>query len=359
MTRLPDQLRVLHVMGRMAPAGTEHQLVGMLEVAHRRRWDATVCVLRPGANALTSRITAAGVPMVQPTVDGQNPLRLVTGLRRLARHGGFDVVHASLWGASAVTRACIGGGARPAVVMSERRVEDFRPGHQRLLDRALRRRTEAWIGNSDEVVAFVQRAHRVGAERVHPVPNGVDRGVFHPERERRPREGRTLRIGAVGRLVHQKGFDVLIDALPAVVSELDVEVAIAGQGELRDDLIARAADLPVTFVGLLDEPKRVGDFLRSLDLFVMPSRYEGRPNAAIEAAACGLDIVATNAPGMRAALGPLAAVPPDDPSTLADAIVNALRAGVTAPVADVPDFEQVADAHLRAFEAALARRRKR
>ena len=358
MVRSAGRLRVLHVMGRMAPAGTEHQLAGMLEVAHGRRWDATLCVLRPDENVLTRRIAAAGVPIVQPSVEGTHPLLVAAGLRELARRGGFDVVHPSLWGASAVARACVGGRRRPAVVMSERRVEHFRAGHRRLLDRALRRRTDGWIGNSEDVVAFIRQAHGAAVDRVRLVPNGIDRGVFYPVSKPRPRAGRRLRIGAVGRLVHQKGFDVLIDALPCVLAEHDVEVEIAGQGELRDVLITRAAGLPVTFIGLLDEPKRVGDFLRSLDLFVMPSRYEGRPNAAIEAAACGLDIVATDAPGMRAALGSLATVSPDNPRALAETIVIALRDGVAAPVAEVPDFEQVADAHLGAFEAALSRRRK-
>lgn len=351
-------MRVLHVIARMPHAGTEHQLAGMLRAAHGRHWDATLCVLYPG-DALTLEIARAGVPVITVGTEHVHPLRRTPTLRRLLRSGRYDVVHSSLWGASAYTRLVVAGPGRPAVVMSERRVEDFRAGWQLRLDRVLRPVTDAYIGNSDAVGAFIRRAHRVPADRVHVVPNGIDRTIFHPAPQRRPPSGnRALRIGAVGRLVHQKGFDVLIAALPKVLAERDVEVHIAGQGELQADLERRAAGLPVHFVGLLDAPAKVADFLRSLDLFVMPSRYEGLPNAALEAVACGVPVVATDAWGMRAALDRLRLVPPDDADALASALIAALRDGLAPATAPTPDFEHVAAAHARVFASALARHRR-
>jgi glycosyltransferase involved in cell wall biosynthesis len=237
---------------------------------------------------------------------------------------------------------------RPAVVASERRVEDFRGRRRRVIDRALRPVTDAYIGNSSAVGDFVQRAHGVDSAAVHIVPNGMDRAVFTPDGRMSRAPGAPVRLGGVGRLVHQKGFDVLLDALPAVLAHHDVELRIAGQGEERAALERRAVGLPVRFVGLLETPAAVAAFLRDLDLFVMPSRYEGLPNAVLEALACGLDVVATDAPGMRTALGDgVSLVPPDDPVALANAITDALSERRPTPAAAIPSFADVAEAHLR------------
>ena len=223
------------------------------------------------------------------------------------------MVHTSLWGAGAFGRAALVGARRPAVVMSERRVEDFRSPARRLLDVGLARVTDEWIGNSADVCEFIVRAHRAPAERVHLVRNGVDTAVFHPA----PivSAAGPAPVGALGRLTHQKGFDVLLSALPRVLDERDVEVVIVGDGELRGELERRAAGLPVRLPGALPGGAAVADFLRTLDLFVMPSRYEGLPNAVLEAMACGVPVVATDVAGMREAVGPeLDLVAADDPS---------------------------------------------
>lgn len=351
-------LRVLHVIARMPPAGTERQLAGMLRVAHRRHWDATLCVLYPG-DPLTEEVKESGVPVVEVGGGRLSPAWQSIALRRLIRSGRYDVVHSSLWGANALTRLLAAGWRRPATVVSERRVEDFRPARRRRLDRILRSVTDEYVGNSAAVVEFIQRAHGVRGERVHVVPNGVDRNIFHPPTERQLPEDGPRRLGALGRLVHQKGFDVLIEALPKVLAEHDVELLIAGQGELSSRLKQQAIGLPVRFVGLLDSPSKVANFLRSLDLFVMPSRYEGLPNAVIEATACGADIVATDAPGMRAALGRMPLVPTDDADALAIAIVGALYDSTPIPTTRLADFDDVAEAHARVFESAATRRSQR
>lgn len=349
---------MLHVIARMPPAGTEHQLASMLRVAHRRHWDATLCVLYRGG-AMTRDVALSGVPVIEVEGPGAHPVRRTPVLRRLIHTGGYDVIHSSLWGANAFTRMLAAGPSRPAVVVSERRVEDFRSRSRRLVDRALRRVTDGYVANSDAVGRFVQRAHDVGSDRITVVPNGIDREVFHPATRWRVAADGPARIGAVGRLVHQKGFDILIAALPKVLATHDVELLVAGQGELRDELARRAAALPVRFTGLLPSQTAVAEFLRGLDLFVMPSRYEGLPNAVLEAAACGIGIVATDVPGMRAAVGDVPLVAPDDADALADGIIAALADGAAAPTLDIPDFDAVAEAHRLVFESAVARRRGR
>jgi glycosyltransferase involved in cell wall biosynthesis len=345
-------MRVLHVMARLPGSGTERQLVGMLAAAHPELWDATLCVLYPG-QPLVPEVRDLGVPVLE-LAGGPASAGRVTALRRLIGSGDYDVVHSSLWGGNAFTRAVASTVRhRPAVVASERRVEDFRGRDRRVIDYALRRSTEAYIGNSQDVVDFVVRAHRVPPSRITVIRNGMDVGVFRPDGPTDDRGPAPVRIGAVGRLVEQKGFDVLIRALPTLTASLDVEVVVLGEGPDRAALEEQARGLPIRFPGAVATPAEVASFLRSLDVFVMPSRYEGLPNALLEAAACGIPVVATDVPGcVEAGDAVTRLVPVEDADALATAVLDVVAGGEQQAGGGVSTFREVAEAHLRVFEQA-------
>ncbi|HET6594612.1 MAG TPA: glycosyltransferase [Anaerolineales bacterium] len=106
----------------------------------------------------------------------------------------------------------------------------------------------------------------------------------------------------IGRLVPQKGFDILIEALAQIASQLpDLYCLIIGQGEDKEKLAQqiRTAGLEgrIQLVGYQDRSK-VLSILKSSDVFVMPSRYEGTPIALLEAAALARPILAARAGGI-------------------------------------------------------------
>jgi glycosyltransferase involved in cell wall biosynthesis len=343
----------------MPPHGAQRQLSGMLRSAHRRYWDATLCVLRSG-DALADETAAAGVPVIELDDPHRSDVRRALRLRRLIGGGRYDVVHTSLWGCNAFTRLSAAMPGRPAIVASELSVENWRPGHRRLLDRVLRPLTEHYVGNSEDVRDFICRAHGVGAARVTVIRNGLDRTVFRAAPHRPARSGPAV-IGGMGRLVPDKGFQIVIRALPSILRHRDVRLLIAGEGEYRPALEAAARGLPVRLLGLLATPEEVAEFLRGLDLFVMPSRYEGLPNAVLEALACGVPIVATEVPGMaEATIGYGRLIPPDDPEAVAAAVLSALDRPLRPPPdLEMPSFDEVAARHLDVFRAAHALRNGR
>jgi glycosyltransferase involved in cell wall biosynthesis len=345
-------LRVVHVIGRMPGHGTQRQLAGMLRSAHGNLWDATLAILRAG-DPLAKEVADADIPVVQFAGREGDPRRFLW-LRRLISSA--DVVHSSLWGANVYARLVAGSRRRrPAVVISERSVEEFRPPARRRVDRALRRWTEEYIANSSDVAAFVASAHGVPVDRVTVIRNGIDRSIFFPERAPRDRGG-PVRLGAVGRLIPEKGLDILLAAMPKIVASQPVVLTVVGDGSERPVLERQARGLPVVFAGYMGAPSDVASFLRSLDVFIIPSRWEGLPNALLEAMACGVPVVATDVPGMREAAGDDALlVPPDQPTALAEAVCRALSSP-DRPTVSLNSFDDVAAAHLATFERAHARR---
>jgi GalNAc-alpha-(1->4)-GalNAc-alpha-(1->3)-diNAcBac-PP-undecaprenol alpha-1,4-N-acetyl-D-galactosaminyltransferase len=105
-------------------------------------------------------------------------------------------------------------------------------------------------------------------------------------------------IAAMGRLTAQKGFDLLLRAFARVsANHPDWRLLIIGDGELRGELEELRNELGlaeiVSFAGLLADPSAT---LRNAKLFVMASRFEGFPYAALEAMACGLPAIYTDCP---------------------------------------------------------------
>ena len=103
----------------------------------------------------------------------------------------------------------------------------------------------------------------------------------------------------IGRLTQQKNQEILLQALHFLP---EVHLAIAGDGELRQILIQKAAALGVQDrVHLLGEvpPADVPDFLRAGDLFAFPSRWEGFGFAMLEAMYAGLPVIASDIPVFR------------------------------------------------------------
>lgn len=160
------------------------------------------------------------------------------------------------------------------------------------------------IANSESVADVFREKSGLTPEKITVIKNGVDLSRFQkadPGAFRKrlgiPESGPV--IGSAGRLVTQKGFDVLIQAAGILHRKGGrFRVVIAGQGPLKKDLLATAVVTGINERLVL--PGQVNDmpsFLSALDLFVFPSRMEGLPNAVIEAMAASLPIIATDIPG--------------------------------------------------------------
>jgi glycosyltransferase involved in cell wall biosynthesis len=101
-------------------------------------------------------------------------------------------------------------------------------------------------------------------------------------------------ILSVGRLDHQKGFDLLIKAYKQLEMQ-DVDLLISGEGGERENLERQIKDLNLNGrVKLIGYQKNLQDYYRQAEMFVLSSRNEGYPNVLVEAMSLGCACVATN-----------------------------------------------------------------
>lgn len=143
-------------------------------------------------------------------------------------------------------------------------------------------------------------------------------------------------IGFAGRWVEEKGFDYLLQAIPAVRGRFpDARFVYAGETRVvYEDFYERCLPLlrrqgeHVLELGLITDSQRMANFYAMCDVFTLPSRSDCFASVQVEAMLCGTPVVATDIPGARqvvllTGMGTLAA--PRDPAALAEAIVNVLR----------------------------------
>lgn len=188
-------------------------------------------------------------------------------------------------------------GSRVPVIVSER----IHPAYQPLAPAwtaarwLLYQRATALVVQTAEIARW-SVAH-LTVRRVVTIPNAV-RDAMPRSATHRVLNSDGKLIVAAGRLVEQKGFDLLIDAFAR--SELwrqGWQLTIAGEGELREMLEQRIQDNGLT--DAISMPGFVSDLeglLRRADIFVLSSRYEGFPNALIEAMQLGIAAISFDCP---------------------------------------------------------------
>jgi glycosyltransferase involved in cell wall biosynthesis len=154
-----------------------------------------------------------------------------------------------------------------------------------------------------KVRALVERTATV-------LPNAVDTDLFAPGpradelRARLGLPGEELLLGFSGELRAKKGLNFLLAALQHVRARQPARLLVIGEvrggdrGDFERSLVGLGLEGAVTVTGHLTDAAEVARHLRLCDLFVLPSLWEGMPNGLLEAMACGVPVVASDAGGI-------------------------------------------------------------
>ena len=200
-----------------------------------------------------------------------------------------------IWGVPVVAKV-LGGGVAGDIAKLKRKPV----GWKRI--RAYSENVDAFITVSKEIDGELGRVGVPSTKRTY-IPNGVDCERFHPVSYTEKQElRRRLRIDGgpvfiyTGRLAAEKKIDHLLQIWPELLKkDASARLMIIGTGEEEQRLTALAGPR-CTFVGAVDD---VGPYLQAADVFVLPSEREGLSNSLLEAMACGMAVVSTDAGAAR------------------------------------------------------------
>jgi glycosyltransferase involved in cell wall biosynthesis len=274
------------------------------------RFPVTVCYIRDRRDdvfALDERAKQLGIDYVEILESHSFDPSILRSLRQLVRSRQIDIVHAHDYKTNLLTLLL--ARLEPIVPLSTAHGWTGNSTRERWLyypaDRRLLARFPRVIAVSGEIRDTLVRAG-ASPDAVSVVLNGIDAERFkrNPDLESAARrrlgiEPRHTVIGAVGRLVLQKRFDLLLQAVATLRARYpELVVVIAGDGELKEALVQHARRLDLTascrFPGHVED---VISLHHAFDVFVQSSDYEGTPNAVLEAMALETPLVATDAGG--------------------------------------------------------------
>jgi len=326
---------VLHVIDTLGLGGAERFLVGLVTHLDRRHFAPLVAWVTSGG-PFEDDLRAAGIEVIGIGAQGRRDRRALQRLVRLMKEKDVRLLNTHLFVDGFYGRmAAIWAGVPVRVVTQQNAYDDpdrRLPAWQIWANRALVPMTQQFVAVSQATERYLRRVEWVPEGKIRRIPNAIAplstvkaEDVARLRRLWAADDGAGPLIGTVARFDPQKGLDVLLEAVARLRQHVpSLRCVFVGEGELRGQLEAQSRSLGVAHMVHFSGTRRdVPAVLAALDVFVLPSRFEGLSLALLEAMAAGRPVVATAVSGTvevvrHEATGLL--VPPNDPEALAAAL---------------------------------------
>lgn len=312
MSRSESLIRILHVLGGMVRGGVETWLMHILRHIDRKHFCMDFLVHTTQPCAYDDEIRALGSQII-PCLDPPRPWLYAHNFKRVLReHGPYDVVHSHVHHYSGyVLRLAQQAGVPVRMAHSHNDTSQveawaglFRRGYLTLMKRWIAQHATVGLAASRLAAADLFGPAWEADPRWQILYYGIDltpfQGHIDPAAVRAelniPAE--VFVMGHVGRFAEQKNHAFLVDIVIEVAKrEPRTRLLVVGDGSLRPAIEQKVAQADLTdrvvFAGLRADAPRL---MRGvMDVFVLPSFYEGLPMVGIEAQAAGLPVIFSDA----------------------------------------------------------------
>jgi glycosyltransferase involved in cell wall biosynthesis len=333
---VPD---ILHIMSSAGVGGGERYVADLIRNSDQRY---AHCVILPEHGVFEKQLKALGAQVHIVRMPRMISLKGIARIARIARMYSSDLIHTHGYRGNFYGR--LGAAFRniPTIATIHVSLYDYSQTGRLLrnfylfIERLLSPFCRCYICISRSILGDMKKMRLHSGAKLTFIANGVDLERFFPKgggkscRSENPEARNAPIIGAVGRMVPEKGQTYLIDAVWRIKPQRpELLCLLAGDGPLLEQLERKAAELGLSEVcHFLGIQENILQFYQMLDILVLPSLREPFGLVILEAMACGVPVIATDAGGPRDIIvdgynGLL--VPAKNPEKLAEAIERLLR----------------------------------
>jgi len=298
-------IRVLYVSTSTTLGGAEKTLHTLATRLDRKKFDVPAVISLKPAGVYARKLSESGISVTSLETSRIPGPRTLKALRTFVAERKPDVVHAFMYQAVQLCRlAKLGAGFK--LVSSPRVTYRTRSWATLALDRALKGRDDLLIAECESSRDYLIERQGYRPDKVKTIYNGVEpvTRAFQDDIARLRLEAgagpRDFLIGSAGRLDRQKNHASLLRALVPLKNYMPwMRCVILGEGPERANLESLIVRLGLRDrVRLLGERQDAAAWISSLDLFVLPSLWEGLPNVLLEAMAMGIPCAASAVDGV-------------------------------------------------------------
>jgi glycosyltransferase involved in cell wall biosynthesis len=288
-------LKILHIDPERHWGGGEAQVLGLLSYLAERGHRNDLLTHPDGRLFRESQVLSVRtIPLV---VRNDLDLRPIPRLRRLIRDENYDIVHFHTKRAHALSFWLSSGVPRPKCVVTRRM--DY-PETNNWYTRCLyNRKVEGVVAISQKIFELLVQAG-VEPEKIRLIHDGIDPRPFESAANTHDMNSECVVVGMAAVLEERKGHRFLLEAARRLKTQgCRIQYRLAGDGSLRQSL-----EKTVTRLGLKDDVQFCGfvsdipTFLSQVDIFVLPSLFEGLGVSVLEAMAAGKAVIASRVGGL-------------------------------------------------------------
>ncbi len=320
--------KVLHITIGLEFGGTENMIAMLLPNLEGEH----ILVALKGDGPIGERLRQNGIKVIPLYGKGKMDLSIIGRLYKIIKEEKPNIIHTYLYYAN-ILGTLLGKLANvPIMLTSLEALDVWLKGHHKFLLRICGNYQKVFITCAKKVEESYTNRVGLPANKMRLIYHPMDIIRFSPKEYYNTNKNKII-IGAVSRLDEPtKGLQVLLHSLPYILKDikknkknLEIEVWLIGDGPSHQLLENLTQKLGLTsIVKFLGSRNDIPELLQQLDIFVMPSLWEGAPNALLEAMSTALPIVATNVGGIpelaehnKSAL----LVPSKNPEAIANAIL--------------------------------------
>lgn len=304
---MKEPIRVLQIIGIVAGGGVEAVIMNYYEHIDRTKVQFDFIVHNDNKIDITQKVEAMGGRVYKVTPYYKNPIAFMHDIYTVIRNHHYQIVHSNMNTISAFSLFAAWVAGAPVRILHNHSTSS--PGETKrnimkfILRPFARLFANHYLACSRLAGEWMYGRKMMDSGKVTIVNNAIDlkKYAFNPQKREILRKELGLTdefvIGHVGRFMYQKNHDFLIDIFAEAHKKVSrMELLLIGDGPLRENIEEKVKKLNLTknvkFLGIRDD---VQDLYNVMDLFILPSHYEGLGMVGVEAQANGLDVLVSTA----------------------------------------------------------------